>query len=247
MSGGGMMDLSIGVMVPAYNVAPHLAGVIARFPASLWDDIRSVWILDDGSTDTTAVVAAGLARDNERIVPLSLGHNRGYGEVVRRGLALCRENRCTHAVCLHGDGQYPPEEIPRCIDEMQRHRVDILQGSRIASGTALSGGMPLYKYVANRALTTIENMVFGLALTDYHSGFLCYSSHALQSMSFDRLSNSFDFDLEVIATARSLHLSIAELPIPTRYADEVSYLNPIGYGLRVLRVLVRYLTGRYRP
>jgi hypothetical protein len=126
-------------------------------------------------------------------------------------------------------------------------RYDILQGSRIASGTALSGGMPLYKYLAGRALTFFENRVFGLHMTDYHSGFLLYSRKALDTIRFERLSAGFDFDLEVIASARAQGLVVGELPIPTRYAGEVSHLNPVAYGFSVLGVMAKYLVGRYRP
>jgi hypothetical protein len=94
-------------------------------------------------------------------------------------------------------------------------------------------------------LTIIENKIFKLSLTDYHSGYVCYSKKAIEQLSFLKLSNSFDFDLEIIASARKLGLKIGEIGIPTRYADEISYLNPMIYGLRVLRVLFRYTRGYY--
>jgi hypothetical protein len=147
---------------------------------------------------------------------------------------------------LHADGQYPPEPVKRFIDDMTARHIDILQGSRIGSGTALSGGMPLYKYVANRILTFFENIVFGLSLTDYHSGMLLYSRKALDTLPFDRLSASFDFDLEVIALGRARGLAIEERQIPTRYAGEISHVNVVTYGLRVLRVMACYAAGRYR-
>ena len=158
----------------------------------------------------------------------------------------CKESACDFVVCLHADGQYPPESIPESIDDMVRNGIDILQGSRIASGTALSGGMPFYKYIAGKILTFFENIVFNLTMTDYHSGFLVYSRKALDTLPFHWLSRSFDFDLEVIASARSSGLRIAEIPIQTRYADERSYLKPMTYGLRVLRVMVKYSMGMYR-
>jgi hypothetical protein len=96
-------------------------------------------------------------------------------------------------------------------------------------------------------LTWLENKAFGLKLTDYHSGFLLYSRRAVATLPFERLSTYFDFDLEVIACARARGLKVAELGIPTRYAGEVSHLNPVWYGLRCLRVLLRYKLGRYRP
>jgi hypothetical protein len=128
---------------------------------------------------------------------------------------------------------------------MRSRHIDLMQGSRIASGTALSGGMPLYKYVAGRFLTALENAAFGLRLSDYHSGFLVYSRRCLETLPFSRLRGSFDFDLEAIAAARARGLAIGELPIPTRYAGEVSYLNPITYGCRVLWVLAKFLAGYY--
>jgi hypothetical protein len=129
---------------------------------------------------------------------------------------------------------------------MEKTGLDLLQGSRIASGTALSGGMPLYKYIAGRILSALENRIFGLALTDYHSGFLVYGRRIFTTVKFEGLSSSFDFDLEMIASARAAGLAIGEIPIPTRYADEKSYLNPVAYGFRVLGVIVRFLLGRYR-
>jgi hypothetical protein len=105
--------------------------------------------------------------------------------------------------------------------------------------------MPVYKYLANRTLTFFENIVFGLSLSDYHSGMLLYSRKALDTLPFERLSASFDFDLEVIALARGRGLVISEMPIPTRYAEEQSYLNPVSYGFRVLGVMARFLAKRY--
>jgi glycosyltransferase involved in cell wall biosynthesis len=195
--------------------------------------------------DDTGACADWLAKGNAKIKAVHFPWNRGYGKTVREGLFRCRRDNCDFAVCLHADGQYPPEVIPRFVQEMAACDIDILQGSRIASGTALSGGMPVYKYAANRILTFFENIAFGLSMTDYHSGMLVYGRKALNSLPFEVLSSSFDFDLEVIALARSRGLRIEELPIPTRYAGEISHVNVCSYGLRVLRVMARYATGRY--
>ena len=116
--------------------------------------------------------------------------------------------------------------------------------SRIAAGTALRGGMPLYKYVGNALLNSVENHTLGLSMTDYHSGYLVYGRRALD-LPFANLSDSFDFDLEVIASARARGLAVGEAPIPTHYGDEISHLNPLDYGLRVLRVMWNYRRGRY--
>ena len=107
-------------------------------------------------------------------------------------------------------------------------------------------GMPLYKFVAGKLLVWLENKAFGLEMTDYHSGFLLYSRRAIETIPFERLSSYFDFDLEVIACAQARGLKVAELGILTRYADELSHLNPIWCGVRCLLVLLRYRLGRYR-
>jgi glycosyltransferase involved in cell wall biosynthesis len=234
------------VFIPAFNAAQRLQAVLKRFPDELWPAIGHVWIVNDGSGDDTGACADRLAKGNEKIKAVHFAWNRGYGKTVREGLLRCLQDNCDFAVCLHSDGQYPPEVIPRFVQEMATRNIDILQGSRIASGTALSGGMPVYKYVSNRILTFFENIAFGLSMTDYHSGMLVYGRKALDSLPFEALSNSFDFDIEVIALARSRGLRIAELPIPTRYAGEVSHVNVLSYGLRVVRVMARYLAGRYR-
>jgi hypothetical protein len=134
--------------------------------------------------------------------------------------------------------------LPGLCRALRSRNLDLLQGSRIASGTALSGGMPLYKYAANALLNVIENHTLKLSMTDYHSGYLVYGPRAL-ALPFRALSDSFDFDLELIASCRARGLAVGEAPIPTHYGDEVSHLSPISYGLRVLRVMWNYRRGRY--
>ena len=166
---------------------------------------------------------------------------------MKDGLARARAWDPEIVACIHADGQYSPEVLPDLVADMRARSLDILQGSRIASGTALSGGMPIYKYVANAILNRVENHALGLAMTDYHSGYLLYGRHALRSLPFGGLSDSFDFDLEVIASARAHGLRVSEAPVPTHYGAEVSHLRPIAYGMRVLRVLWNYRRGRYAP
>jgi glycosyltransferase involved in cell wall biosynthesis len=232
--------------MPAFNAAHHLEGVIARIPPELWQHIVHVWIVNDGSHDCTLAVIEQLCESNPKIKLVHFAWNRGYGRAVREGISRCKDDECDVAVCLHADGQYPPEAVSAMVDKMAADHADILQGSRIASGTAISGGMPVYKYVANRILTFFENIVFGLSLSDYHSGMLLYGRKALDTLPFERLSASFDFDLEVIALGCARGLVVSEMPIPTRYAKEQSYLNPVSYGIRVLGVMANYLAGRYK-
>lgn len=229
------------VVIPAYNAEKTLAGVAGRIPGG----VSVIWIVDDGSTDGTVSVAGRMAQTDPRIRVVRRGSNGGYGAAMKAGLRAAAEEGADVVACVHADGQYAPEELPAMLETLKRENLDLLQGSRVASGTALSGGMPAYKYLAGRALTFLENRVFGLRMTDYHSGYLLYGRRALRAVRFADLSDSFDFDLEVIASARALGLRIGERPIPTHYGEESSSLSPVPYGLRVLGVMLKYVGGHY--
>jgi glycosyltransferase involved in cell wall biosynthesis len=237
--------VTVAVVIPAYQAARHLAGVVARVQAAGVPDLRHIVIVNDGSRDDTGAVAAQLAARHPEITHVERAHNGGYGAAMKDGLAAARDRGADVVACVHADGQYSPEVLPALLQDLGRGGLDLLQGSRIAGGAALAGGMPRYKYVANALLNRIENLTLGLGLTDYHSGYLIHGPRVLAQVPFARLSDSFDFDLEVIASARARGLHVGEAPIPTHYGDEVSHLHPIGYGLRVLRVLWRYQRGHY--
>lgn len=242
-----MASPSCTIFIPAYEAAQTIEAVIDRIPAELWDSLCAVLVINDGSTDDTSGAVRRAAARYPKVVLHEQPVNGGYGVAVRRGLELALATPAAYVVCLHADGQYPPEKLPEFLAYMERNGVDVLQGSRHKLGTARAGGMPFYKVVAGRILTWLENKTFGLEMTDYHSGFMLYSRRAVEQIPFAELSYYFDFDLEVIASARARGLVVDELGIPTRYADEESHLNPIVYGLRCLRVMARYRLGRYRP
>lgn len=240
------MDIKISLFIPAYNAENHIRKVINRIPEQIWQSINYVYIINDGSIDSTHEIIDEYSFSDPKFKTIHFEKNRGYGAAVNTGLNLCKNDGCDYAVCLHSDEQYPPEQIKDMINAMETDRIDLMQGSRISSGTALSGGMPVYKFIAGLCLVKLENLIFRMSLTDYHSGFLIYNRRALNTIQFDKLSRSFDFDLEVIASARALKLHISEYPIPTRYSTEVSYLNPFTYGIRVLKVLLKFIFGAYR-
>ncbi|MDJ0789783.1 MAG: glycosyltransferase family 2 protein [Myxococcota bacterium] len=233
------------IFIPAYQAELTLASVFERIPEAFWPEVERVFVINDGSTDGTDQTARDLADKYPRVEVATQAENRGYGAAVRKGLKLCLESGADYVVCLHADGQYPPEKLPEFVPYMAKHGIDVLQGSRHKDGTARAGGMPMYKVIAGHTLTALENWTFGLRMTDYHSGFMLYSRRAVETIPFDELSTYFDFDLEVIASARARGLVVDELGIPTHYGDEESHLNPIWYGLRCLRVMLKYRLGRY--
>ena len=239
--------MKLVVIVPAYNATHHLPEVIARIAAARPAYLFRTVIVDDGSTDATAAIAQDLARTAGNIEVVLRSRNGGYGAAMKSGLQVARALDADCAASVHADGQYSPEALADLLAALEGRGLDLLQGSRIAGGQALAGGMPLYKYAGNWTLGKLERWVFGLPMTDLHSGYLVYGRRALAEIPFSHLSDSFDFDLEVIAAARARGLAVGEAPIPTHYGDEISHLNPLTYGLRVLRVLWRFKRGDYAP
>jgi glycosyltransferase involved in cell wall biosynthesis len=236
--------MSLVVVIPAYNAARHVGRVLERLNQLQGCELSRVIVVNDGSTDSTRASVAAAAFTGSALELIDRARNGGYGAAMKDGLEAARRHDPEIVACVHADGQYSPEVLPRLAAALQQRRLDLLQGSRIASGTAKSGGMPLYKRAGNALLNQLENRTFGLEMSDYHSGYLLYGRRALQ-LPFHNLSSSFDFDLEVIASARARGLGVGEEPIPTHYGDEVSHLNPLSYGLRVLRVMWNYQRGRY--
>ena len=172
--------------------------------------------------------------------------NQGYGAAQKRLLHYAVGTEAEVVVLLHADGQYAPEEVLRLITPFVTEDADIVQGSRMMQGrAALGGSMPLYKYLANRGLTTIQNFTFGMHLAEFHSGFMLYSRRALKTIPFDGLVNHFCFDQEMLIMAKVQGLKIVQVPIPAHYGEEESHLRPIRYGLNVLGIVWAYTRGHY--
>jgi glycosyltransferase involved in cell wall biosynthesis len=234
------------VVMPAYNAGETIEKVFARIPKEALGRIRRYVVVNDGSTDDTKKALTRIASDFPNLDILDHRRNLGYGAAEKTLLRHAVREGAEAALLLHSDGQYSPESIPDLLGPLDRKEADLVQGSRmIERGGALRGGMPLYKYVANRCLTAIENKGFGMKMAEYHSGYMLYSRELLLAVPFEKFSNSFDFDLEMIVAAGSLGLKIKQIPIPTIYGEEVSYLNPFKYGIDVLKVVMRYRKGYY--
>jgi len=233
------------VLMPAYNAGQTIEKVFARIPADARERIRRYVVVNDGSKDDTGEAVVRLRREFPTLVALTHEVNRGYGEAIKTLLRYAVHEGADAGIVLHSDGQYSPEKIVELLGPIDRGEADVVLGSRMLGGGALRGGMPLYKFVANKTLTAIENWAFGLKLAEYHSGYMLYSRRAMETIPFEKLSNSFDFDLEMIVLAHVKKLKIAEIAIPTIYAGEKSHLNPVKYGFDVLAVVRDYRRGRY--
>lgn len=237
-------DGDVWVVMPAYNAALTLDAVIGRLP----EDLRHrLIILDDGSSDDTGGVVER-ARDRcPELVHLRRTENAGYARAQKALFDEARKHRPKAVALLHADGQYPPERIPELVGPILKGAAECVFGSRMNHGvrSAIAGGMPRYKALANRITTRLENWTFGLQLGEYHSGFVAYSGAALESIPYRELSNSFHFDAEMLIMTHKLGMIVHEISIPTRYGSETSHLDPLRYGASIVKTLLRELLGRY--
>ncbi len=230
------------VVMPAYNAAKTLRETYEAIPK---DEVDEIILVDDASHDATLHRAQKLD-----LLAIRHPHNLGYGgnqktcytEALRRGADI--------VIMLHPDGQYDPHLIPQILQPLTEGKADVVLGSRMLDQRgARAGGMPLYKFVANIFLTTVENWVFGLRLAEYHSGYRAFSRRFLEGVPFMRNANDFVFDQEILAQAVWFKFRIAEIPITTRYFKEASSISLRGslvYGLKTLWLLVRFLLHRWR-
>jgi glycosyltransferase involved in cell wall biosynthesis len=236
---------NVFVLMPAYNAGGTIEKVFARIPPEARQRIRRYVVVNDGSTDDTVEALERLQREFSNLVVLTHSTNKGYGAGEKTLLRYALQEGADVGIVLHSDGQYSPEKIVDLLDPFDRNVADLVQGSRVLGGGALRGGMPFYKFIANKALTAVENWALGMNLAEYHSGYMLYARRTLEMIRFEKLSDSFDFDLEMIVMAHVKGLRIAEIPIPTIYAGEKSHLRPIRYGLNVLSVVWDYKRGKY--
>jgi len=233
----------IGILVVAYNAATTLASVLDRIPKPFRSRITQVFVCDDASDDSTYLVGLGykqMATD----LPLTIirhKENLGYGGNQKAGYRLAIEHELDIVVLLHGDGQYAPEYLEDIVAPLERGECDAVLGSRMMiKGDARKGGMPLYKYVGNRILTRFENALLGTSLSEFHSGYRAYSVKALASIPFERNSDGFNFDTQVIIQLVDSGKKIVEVPIPTYYGDEICYVDGLRYARDVSTDVVRY-------
>ena len=235
-------DKKIGILIVAYNAANTLASVLDRIPEDFRPQITEVMVSDDHSQDATYLVGLGYQQTSD--LPITLirqPKNLGYGGNQIAGYELAIEQELDIVVLLHGDGQYAPECLPDIVAPLLEGKADAVFGSRMMTkGGALKGGMPYYKFVGNKILTTFENAALGTDLSEFHSGYRAYRVDALKQIPFSKNSKGFNFDTQIIIQLHDAGQRIVEVPIPTYYGDEISYVNGMGYAGAITRDVISY-------
>jgi 2-polyprenyl-3-methyl-5-hydroxy-6-metoxy-1,4-benzoquinol methylase len=233
----------IGILVVAYNAESTLASTLDRIPADFRSRIDEILVCDDASRDNTVGAAVRWRAANGGTPTTIVRHlkNIGYGGNQKAGYRMAIERGLDIVVLLHGDGQYAPECLPDMVAPLERGECDAVFGSRMmVPGAARRGGMPMYKWVGNKVLTRVENRLLGSRLTEFHSGYRAYSVAALADLPFERNTDDFDFDTQIIVQLLDRGKRIMEIPIPTYYGDEICYVNGMKYGRDVVRDVVQY-------
>mgnify|MGYP001295097247 CR=1 FL=1 len=233
------------IFVPAYNVEKQIIRVLNNIPEKIFNEHNTeIIIIEDCSKDNTKEVIKNYIKNskiNNHIKLIENNKNYRYGGVQKIAFRYAIENNFDFVIMLHGDDQYDPKMLPEFINEILNSKVDAVFGSRFINPKApLKGGMPMNRYLGNRAVTYIQNLIVGTKMTEFHSGYRCYNVNVIKKINFEKNTNDFYFDSEIIIQMSKLKFSIKEIPIATIYADEISNLKPIPYGINVLLSTIKY-------
>jgi len=228
------------VVMPAYHAEKTLAACHAAIPHDVVDDVL---LVDDASDDATVAVAEKLG-----IHTVRHPSNRGYGGNQKTCYALALERGADIVVMLHPDYQYEPRLITAMAAMVASDVYDVVIGSRILGNTAIAGGMPRYKYVANRLLTFLQNVLLGSKLSEFHTGYRAFSRRVLETLPLAANSDDFVFDNQMLVQALAAGLRIGEISCPTKYfpeASQISFRRSVRYGFGVLGASCLYRLWRW--
>ncbi|HEY2714346.1 MAG TPA: glycosyltransferase [Chthoniobacterales bacterium] len=245
MSPDPMLDLRgqrVLIFIVAYNAETTIEKVLSRIPPCLHQPQVEVLIIDDSSNDDTFCNGLRYQRSHPaiKITLLRTPRNQGYGGNQKLGYRYAIDNGFDIVALVHGDGQYAPEKLPELLAPLLRGEADAVFGSRmIDKPAARAGGMPLYKWLGNQILTTFQNWMLGTNFSEFHSGYRLYSTKALSQIPFEKNTNGFHFDTEIIVQMVFKKLRIAELPIPTYYGDEICHVNGLRYAWDICLTMLR--------
>ena len=235
-------DGRVVAVMPAYNAASTLEQTVADIPPGSVDEII---LVDDGSRDNTVEIARRLG-----LTVIVHEQNRGYGGNQKTCYRRALESGADFVVMIHPDYQYDSRVIPAAVEFLKLGICDVVLGSRIRTRSeALQGGMPGWKYIANRCLTITENVALGQNLGDFHSGFRAYRREVLETIPIEYNTDDFAFDTQFLAQAVYFGFKLGDVPVPVRYFDEASSINfrrSVKYGFSTLWVLAQFWLQKLR-
>lgn len=231
-------NAKVVVVMPAYNAAQTLEKTYRAIPPGSYD---SIILVDDASKDNTMEVAEKL-----NLIAIRHPQNRGYGGNQKTCYTRALQEGAEIIVMLHPDYQYDPSMVPELVAPIASGEADVVLASRLL-GDPLKGGMPIYKYIANRFLTILENIVLGTKFSEFHTGYRAFSREALESVSFMLNSDNFVFDNEILVQLVIRKKRFTEIRIPTRYSfdsSSVSFWSGCVYGMSIFKTIAKYLLHR---
>ena len=235
-----MIKEKILIFIPAYNVEKKITKVLNKIPKIVFNKYNiKIIVIEDNSNDKTLSVIKKVIKnkgDKIKIYLIVNKKNKGYGGVQKIAFNYAIKKNFKYVIMLHGDNQYPANKILLLIKPLLTNKYDAVFGSRMTNSiNALKGGMPLYKYLGNRALTFFQNLVLSSNLSEFHSGYRAYKVSSLKKIKFKSNTNDFHFDTEIIIQFLKNNLKIKEIAMSTHYGDEISHLKSIPYGLNIVR------------
>lgn len=223
----------VALYIIAYEAEDNIDKVLKRIPKNIVNKFTQIYLIDDSSKDKTIETAITSAKSLgiNNFKAMKTPHNQGYGGNQKIGYSYAIKQGFDYVIMLHGDGQYPPESLPKIIECFADREVAAVFGSRMINRyQALEGGMPLYKWVGNQVLTFIENKIMQSNLSEFHSGYRAYSVKALKLIPFLMNSDVFHFDTDIIIQFLANNFKIKEIPIPIHYGDEICRVNGLKYA-----------------
>jgi glycosyltransferase involved in cell wall biosynthesis len=230
----------VAIVLPAYNAAKTLQSTYNEIPQDIVDDII---LVDDASTDTTAAIARSL-----KIKTIVHSRNKGYGGNQKTCYSAALDTKADIVIMLHPDYQYTPKLITAMAFLLESLEFDVVLGSRILGGKAIQGGMPVYKYISNRILTLLQNLIVGAKLSEYHTGYRAYTRRVLESLPWADNSDDFLFDNQMLSQAIYAGYRIGEVTCPARYFREASSINfgrSLKYGFGCLLTALQFRLAKW--
>ena len=245
------MKKKLLVLIVAYNHEKFIKSVLDRINDNLFKTYEvEVLINDDSSSDNTLNITKDYIKNKTdkkiKYTVLSNPVNQGYGGNQKIGFLYAMKNDFDFVALVHGDGQYAPEYLETLVEPLNNENTDAVFGSRmINKDGAIKGGMPFYKYIGNKILTFYQNKLFNKNFTEFHSGYRIYKVQSLKKIPYELNNNDHSFDNEIIIQLLMANLNIKELPIPTYYGEEISYVNGLTYALQVFIANLKAKVQKY--